>query len=1228
MNLFSNKKVLSVTALSGVGIFGTVALYSEQPGLQQSIETPVSQGNSKVVFERESNNSNINYDANSSRHFKEMNLDDYMNTTHAKKTFLKWAKTSDEVKKEYIDSPQYKKDLASFKNKLNKDNWLTSQFAKPFVDKYIKTSDGLKQTFAEFLKTKTFDDWGQIWADANNDLTKKEWFDNNEVAKTYFQAFKDNLVKEDNEYFQKFMDHKSLEYNYITKQYSNGNKPKIGYEDMLKKWKDKAIPSSKAEWKKANEGLLFYQKWLLEKEDEFKEEWKNTTDYFVKLQKYLENETFKNIPSLDDWKQSSLVKPYYNKWRFSKAGLKTLKDKWVAAKKPNASDQESIKAPKIRSHEYWLKYFAIDSGGSYEKFGGTSYQDWISQKANNQDLYAEFKKTQLFKDRKSIDDNYDKSGTKVLTYPETTWSILYADFKGWLLTNQKAKETYLKSDEIKENFNFLNWSWMTNNGIDEYSKAKDGRTSIITRDYNDWKNKQVFTKEKYDQNHLQAFEKDFKEWLHKNNWKQEIYFNSSDANEDYENWSKNILSQRNEQTYQDLLKYEWSTPYLDYINFIKKTLGGKYLNFTKDQLLYDLFYNSAESDFLYRKWKDDYRRSANLDYVDGYKVNKQSNKDYQKWLAIQYGKTAEANTQFNTYNSATLDEESYKNNAFAIFENNFAKWLETFQDYDKFSKMYQEKKQSEEDLGLYKWENDLGRNDFSDELTIFHTNDTHAYVTENRYAGMGFAKISTIVKNARKNDPSKNKDSVLLLDGGDFIGGQVYATLTKGAGVIPVLNEVGYDAMALGNHEFDFGSEVLKELMEKSNFPYLSANTTVKDKSMDFPDYKIFNKNGVKVGVFGLTTPETTSTAHPSKITNFAFEDPISNAKRVVAELKAKNVDLIVALGHMGDDENAKGADGKKSEASRSSEIVKAVPEIDVFIDGHTHQLLKKPYKIGKTLILQVGDKTKNVGKLRIKIGKDKKVYATYEIITKAMTTNVKKDQKVLDIIKHYNDKIEIIKKEVITKNPYPTMIRYGAWGSNYGIGQNEMQIGNLVAEAMLEDAPDADFALQNAGGIRASLYGTATNAKTTKEITKGDIISILPFGNIVSTMELTGAELKAAIEHGVKNYPKYGGYFPHIAGFKVELRNKKVVKMTKNDGTPIVDDTVYKLATNDFVAAGGDYYAMFKGKKVKTTNPLDEALINYIKKYAVAFKTDGSIDRTKANWYTKTAVSERIKHV
>ena len=1297
MNLFLNKKFLGLIAISGIGISATNCRYNEQTSLNQEDNTSNSQKVSETLEPQESsnggsggsssgNNSNNNiinnYAPKNSNYFNEKVFNDYVATSHAKKSFVKWAKTNEEIKKEYIESDQYKKDLKNFTTKFDQNlpddadktrqakiKWVNSLFAKPLFDKWVKDDQGFMINIRKFILSPDYNIFATKWANIKNKLIKFLWLSDEEIGQKYFQTFKDNLTNESNSYFQKFINYQSVEYNHITGQYFGLDKPEIGFKHMFDKWEDKAIPNSRLEWEQADEGSLFYEKWLAKKEDEFIEEWKKTSDYLEKLKKYLKKDFDEKNFSFQQWQYNRLVRHYYNKWRFSKEGLKVLKDKWIKAKKPmvKKGDYGRIKFSKNKLDESWIKFFAIDSGMSYEEFGGELYKDWIKKKANNKDLYVEFKKSKLFKDQKSVWDNYDKDYDHVAekwvvtTYPKYSFSDLYKDFHKWLLTSQKGKEAYFKNPQINEDFNFLNWTWMIENGFPEYINATftGTKTKIALNDFFNWKKDQIFTQKKYDENYNGQFKKDFKEWLHQNSWKKTIYFNSKDSSADYENWKKNTSSHRSEETYKDLLKYEWSLPYKDYYNFILKTSGDKkfltaasiwpttdkkppaLLEKLKDwsddkPSLFNIFYNLAESDFLYNKWQADYQRTTSSSYTENYFRSNQENIDYQKWIILEYLRAKESDDEFKIYMDATLDEKAYKNNDFAIFDNNYQKWLEDFKnyDYDKFFKIYKSKERSKKDMALYKWENDLPRNDFSKELTIFHTSDTQGHVKEDYEKVMGFAKISTIIKDAKKNDNSENKDSILLFDGGDFLGGSSYATLTKGAGIIPILNEVGYDAAALGVHEFDYGSKVLKELMIKSRFPYLSANTKwLKDDSIDFPDYKIFNKNGIKIGVFGLTTPQKNPTTNSQRMTNFAFEDTILKAKEVVSKLKSQNVDLIFCLGHLGNNKYAKGLKGIKSNALRSSDVIKAVPGINVFIDGYSHKLLEEPYKVEDTLILQAGFKTQSLGKLRIKIDKDKKVHTTYEVITKDKVKNVKKDQKILELIKSNieSEKVKALENEIIGHNPYPTL--YGEYveeKQSYGDILYKAHIGQLIAAAMLEASANADFALQNAGGIRADLNGSylkkGFNKIAAANITKKDILSILPYGNNVATIEVTGAELKAAIQKSFINGWEYGdlGSLPRIAGFKAEVTiDGKIAKLKKEDGTLINDKKVYKLATSDFLVVGGHYYEMFKDKKVikakKVT--LADALINYIKKYPVKFNDDGTIDTTKENWYTKTEI-------
>ena len=1231
IKLFYKKKVLSVLTVSSVGVLSYAAWQNQQPQLNQVVNQ---QENKEEVVALDNNlERSSNYQLDYPEIIDQLNFKQWIDSYDGKKSFLEWAKDSEKVKDAYLKSSAYQQDLNNFKVKLDKTDWLMSQFAKPFVNDYAQTREGLAKTFAEFAKTKTFNDWGRIWSDKNNEMTKKEWFDNDEISQFYFQKFKDKLSDPNGEWMEKYFLYEFIQYEALSKEWGE-LKPEIGYEDNLLKWEASKTPQDYEQWLQSDEGLWAFHKWVDPLSSKYKEKWEKTPDYFIKLEKWLSQSNLKSTPTLAEWKESSLSRPYYNKYRFSTTGYKTLKDKWIAASKPKPKDLVLIKAPKFTSSLHWGEYFHLDHDQTYEEFSGVSFKTWSKKKANLELLLEEFKKTELYKWRKKTDNTY---GTQEFTpfyiaqFIEKEDELIRNTFLreflwNWAWKEKNALPFYYKDAVQVENFEYAKWSAMTTNGISDYEREEIDGVKTIEQDYNHWKDQQKFTKKDYEDNHLGQKEKDFQLWF-KNNDEIKKTFRQTAGRSLYSQWKQDPKSHRLEANYKKLLKYKWSSAYDDFISFIKLSQAEKYHKLDNDEFLKTFYWESSDSNYFYHKWKMDHRRSEKLGYVDGYLLNKQSILDYPKWMGLEYGKLAAASTEFNKYNAATLDEQSYQNNSFNILTKNIDKWVRNFDQFDQFFGDYKKSEESKDDLSFYKWENDLPSYQ-DNELTILHTNDTHAYVSEGRWVGMGFAKVAAIVKNYKRQYGKRKK--LLVLDGGDFIGGQVYATLTQGDGVIPVLNQVGYDAAVLGNHEFDFGSEALKKLMLEANFPFLSANGRSLDDSIKFPPYRIFKRNGLKVGVFGLTTPETYIKAHPDKVKNFAFDDPITTAKDMVKKLKKEGVDYIVALGHMGDDPNAVDGEGKVSPASRSSEIVKAVPEIDVFVDGHTHQTLHQPLKIGNSLILQAGDKTKYIGKLEVKILPSGKIKTRYKLISKKDAKNVVPDPKVEEIINEWTAKIDVIKKEKIGENPFPKLIRYGPRDAvkRVGIGRSEMPIGNLIAKAMLEDSK-ADFALTNGGGIRATFPGKGATDTGPKTITKGDIISILPFGNVVTTIEVTGAELKAALEMGLSNVPGYKGAFPHIAGFKVEIdKDNKVSKLVKDDGTPIVDLTTYTLATNDFVAVGGDGYLMFKGKFGKETSSLDQALIDLIKKYPIVYKADGSVDTTKTNWYDYSKLTQRVKKV
>lgn len=455
------------------------------------------------------------------------------------------------------------------------------------------------------------------------------------------------------------------------------------------------------------------------------------------------------------------------------------------------------------------------------------------------------------------------------------------------------------------------------------------------------------------------------------------------------------------------------------------------------------------------------------------------------------------------------------------------------------------------------------------EITILHTNDVHSRVSFSANDGMGYEKLSTIVKEMRAKNPN-----TLVMDAGDAFHGQTISTLNKGESIVQIMNTVGYDLMTVGNHDFNYGQDRLLELAKMADFDIISSNIFKANYSTFLPSYVIKEFDGVKVGIFGLATPDTTFTTHPNNVIGLNFFDPVIVARLMVATLKDKT-DIIVCLAHLGLD----------SSGDYSSEkVAMYVNGIDVIVDGHSHTSLPEGRLVNNTLIVQAGDYIKNVGVVELKLTNGV-LTKTAKHITKAEAEAMESDQVIVDLVAKVKADNMVITSEVIGT----TTVRLD--GDRGLVRTGETNLGNLITDAMLYET-GAQIAFTNGGGIRASIE--------VGEITVGDVITVLPFGNYVVTKELTGAQIWAALELGMDTYPAEKGSFPHIAGMKVvfdpaKAAGERVVSVTVG-GESIVLDKLYTVATNDFIAAGGDGYTMFKAATlIGEYLGLDEVLIDYI---------------------------------
>lgn len=463
----------------------------------------------------------------------------------------------------------------------------------------------------------------------------------------------------------------------------------------------------------------------------------------------------------------------------------------------------------------------------------------------------------------------------------------------------------------------------------------------------------------------------------------------------------------------------------------------------------------------------------------------------------------------------------------------------------------------------------------SNELIIVHINDTHARVrssmdNEGNLRGVGFDRITTY-----KNQLLESNPNVLLLDAGDTIHGQPIATLSQGESIVRLLNLMGIDALVPGNHDFNYGFDRLKELEEMMNFPLIAANVTDKSGNLVFEPYIIKEMEGFKVGIFGLATPETAWKTNPANVSTIEFTDIVEGARKSVAALEAAGVDVIIALAHLG-----------LYEGDYTSDIIaNEVDGIHVIVDGHSHTTLEEGLMINNTLIVSRGEYDKAFGVVTLKIQNGTVTEKTARLVKAADSIDIEPDSAVLSLLTEIEAEVQEILSTVIGS----TAVELD--GSRENVRTGESNLGQLLTDSM-KAASGAEIAITNGGGIRASIPAG--------EITKNHIVTAFPFGNYLVTKNIKGSDIVAALEVGAAGYPDQLGAFSHVSGLTYNIAPNLPAGSRVTDvmvgSEPIDMDREYLVVTNDFMAAGGDGYVMFKDQPVVNEfDSLDEVLIDYI---------------------------------
>jgi 2',3'-cyclic-nucleotide 2'-phosphodiesterase (5'-nucleotidase family) len=453
-------------------------------------------------------------------------------------------------------------------------------------------------------------------------------------------------------------------------------------------------------------------------------------------------------------------------------------------------------------------------------------------------------------------------------------------------------------------------------------------------------------------------------------------------------------------------------------------------------------------------------------------------------------------------------------------------------------------------------------------ISLIHFNDFHSQYLPfkvkfgDKILSAGIGRLIHTIKKF------KNTNSLVLI-GGDMLQGTVFSTLFKGEAGVKVLNSVA-DYMVAGNHEFDYGQENIKKLARLAKFKIFSSNI-VKSNGVPFFKENFFLRkiNGIKIGIFGLTTTETPDTTRRKNVLGLKFLDEILTAKMYTKRLRAMGANVVVALNHIGFEGDIK--------------LAKTVKGIDVIIGGHSHTKLQNGYRVGNTLIGQAYEYGLYLGIINIIVEKTTgQIYSKTAKLIK-ISKNTLEDTDTLGKINYYRAKFEKRVNQIIGS----ALVRLE--GSREVARYNESNLGNLIADVMKKSAK-TQIAFINGGGIRSSI--------PRGNISVRNVLRVLPFNNTIYSVKLSGKSILKILSKSAGKAKGDGGFLQVSSGLRIIIKNHKLVSATFM-GKRISERLYYSVAVSDFLAEGGDGYREFKDRIsiLPTGITLSDALIGYITK-------------------------------
>ncbi len=477
-------------------------------------------------------------------------------------------------------------------------------------------------------------------------------------------------------------------------------------------------------------------------------------------------------------------------------------------------------------------------------------------------------------------------------------------------------------------------------------------------------------------------------------------------------------------------------------------------------------------------------------------------------------------------------------------------------------------------------------------LSVYHVNDVHSHLTQikdsatKKYYG-GASRLKTLLNKKRPGES-------IVLAAGDLVQGTLFYNFFHGAADIEAFNSIGLDALCLGNHEFDGGVNALYDYYSKASFPLLASNIDFKANaslSALIKPYVIIDKNGLKIAVIGIDTPEITSN-NPKLSTEITVNEPALVLKHYAVELRS-GVDLIIALTHIGYNEDLK--------------LASEIEEIDIIIGGHSHTEVAVPVavknKSGVCMVAQTGAYLKYLGNLNLKVcpkdsllpGAPRYIYENGGLTY--IGEDITPDPAIESIVSVYEKQIG---ENVKVKFASTANVLNGSMTDNRKI---ETNLGNLFADA-IKNLTNADIALINGGNFRESITGP--------DITYENIYTAAPYDNPVVTIELSGAELIEDLKMTASRYDgDWGGFLQFSKGMKVIYENHAFISASL-DGVAIDGARIYKVAMSEYMASGGDGHSIFASKKQDSGAmiKISDAVIGYIKSLPqpIDYRAEGRI--------------------